>query len=581
VRLWDVATGQEQACLQGLRGEVRSLVWGPDGRRLASGESGGTVRLWDVATGQEQACLQGLRGEVRSVAWSPDGRRLAGGGDGGTVLWDAATGQEQARLQGHRGRVQSLAWSPDGRCLAGSGEEGIYIWDANAGRLLVALEAAHGAWLARTNGGFCFFQGEHKYFHLAARGPGQSSASWFLPLGGFREVLHRPEKVQAALAGDLSGDDLGAEFARLGWADGSPWDGQVHHLPAAAPPPPTPFAAVETAPPPPALPPDYSLFRPGPALTQTANPPGREAILTELLTLLHGRSPVILLGPRRAGKTTVLHALKLRLGDRCRIRHVSLEGTAIRTADDLARLLEPELENDPRPAHVLRKRLAHDSQPVLLLDEIVHLRGADPPVFAWLRAVGQGEAGVLLAGAPWDWVQVIERANQAPGSSFGNDVTPVELGQLSEADAKRFLAEGGPKDVPIKADRTAAWIVKRCGGWPFYLQVMGHAVVQAVQAGTRRALVDEAGVADLYERRLLLDRDAVFRSRWQSELPPAVRAVLLQLKDGRPPLYRELSRGERQAVRDSGLCSSAGDWLDDRPFYDWIWRNLADLQGEK
>jgi hypothetical protein len=392
-------------------------------------------------------------------------------------------------------------------------------------------------------------------------------------------VLHRPDKVRAALAGDLSGDDLPAELARLGWADSSPWDGRVRRLPDAAPPPPAPSARVESTTPAAVFPLDQSLFRPGPALTETANPPGREAILAELLTLLHGRSPVILLGPRRSGKTTVLHALKLRLADHCRIRHVSLEGTAVGTADDLARLLEPKLQNHARPAQTLRQRFRRKPPPVLLLDEVVHLRQADPELFAWLRAIGQGEAGILFAGAPWDWAQVIERANQAPGSSFGNDVTPVELGPLGEADARRFLAEGGPRDVPIEAERTGAWIVKRCGGWPFYLQVLGHAVVQAVQAGTRRALVDEQGVADLYEKRLLQDRDNVFRSRWHSELPPAVRAVLLQMKDGRLPLYRELSRGERQAVREGGLCTSAGDWLDDRPFYDWIWHNLADLHG--
>ena len=75
-----------------------------------------------------------------------------------------------------------------------------------------------------------------------------------------------------------------------------------------------------------------------------------------------------------------------------------------------------ELEDDARPAKTLRKRLRREPQPILLIDEIVHLREADPQAFAWLRAIGQGEVGVLLAGSAWDWTRVVDRANEAPGS---------------------------------------------------------------------------------------------------------------------------------------------------------------------
>ena len=318
---------------------------------------------------------------------------------------------------------------------------------------------------------------------------------------------------------------------------------------------------------------EASRFLPGRALTKTPNPPGREAILIELLTLLQNRSPSILRGPRRAGKTSILHAIKLRLGDGYKVRHITLEGTKLRTDDDLAQALEPELEDDARPAKTLRKRLRREPQPILLIDEIVHLREADPQAFAWLRAIGQGEVGVLLAGSAWDWTRVVDRANEAPGSSFGNDVTPIDLGPIGEHDARAFLVSGGV------GDQAATWIVERCGGWPFYLQVLGHAVVQAVHSGQRQARVDKAAVDDLYVKRLLVERDNVFRSRWLGELPPEVRAVLIKMKDGQPPLYRELSRAERQAVRDVGFCETTGEWLDDRPFYDWISRNLDDLRG--
>ena len=75
----------------------------------------------------------------------------------------------------------------------------------------------------------------------------------------------------------------------------------------------------------PAIASEASRFLPGRALTKTPNPPGREAILIELLTLLQNRSPSILRGPRRAGKTSILHAIKLRLGDGYKVRHITLE----------------------------------------------------------------------------------------------------------------------------------------------------------------------------------------------------------------------------------------------------------------
>ena len=80
------------------------------------------MRLWDPATGQPAATLQGHTGGVRGVAFSPDGQLLASGGGDGTVrLWEAATGQPAATLEGHAGGVWGVAFSPDGQLLASGG----------------------------------------------------------------------------------------------------------------------------------------------------------------------------------------------------------------------------------------------------------------------------------------------------------------------------------------------------------------------------------------------------------------------------------------------------------------------------
>jgi WD40 repeat protein len=47
-----------------------------------------TLKVWDVATGECVATLEGHSGSVKSVAISPDGRRVvSGSGDGTLKLW--------------------------------------------------------------------------------------------------------------------------------------------------------------------------------------------------------------------------------------------------------------------------------------------------------------------------------------------------------------------------------------------------------------------------------------------------------------------------------------------------------------
>jgi WD40 repeat protein/predicted amidohydrolase len=614
VRLWEAASGRELTHLTGHERWVLAVAWSRDGRLLASAGDDGTVRVWDAASGQELACLTGHERWMPAVAWSPDDGRLASAGEDGTVrLWEAAGGEELPRLAGHVGGVLALAWSPNGGRLASAGKDRtVRIWSVGPGRLLCTLETAGPSTLVRTAGGFCLFDGNTEHYRFAVARPDRPGTVLYLPLGGFREVLNRPDKVKAALAGDLSGDDLKTEFEKRGWTGGVPWDGEVWKVPSVVPQH-APYTAtveeatvsgigellsrIDEAP-------EHKLngFRPGPALTEFDSLPGREPVIRELLGLIDARSPAILLGPRRSGKTSIFHALTRRLASGRPVRHITLEGAGVRTADDLARCLEPELRDTPKPAEALRQRLRTEANPVILLDELAHLCEADVPTLTWLRVVGQKkEASLVLAGSHWDWVSVVEHAAKEPsrrggpargrrgtrprpargrGSSFGNDATLVKLGPMPPEDAIEFLVTtAAAKDVPLEATRTAAWIVELCGPWPFYLQVMGNAVVQAVHSGKRSALVKREGVLELYDEHLLLDRDSVFRARWH-ELPEVARAVIATVREGQLPAYRTLSRAERKAVRDTGLCTSTGRWLDDRPFFDWIQQNADDLKGE-
>jgi WD40 repeat protein len=131
VKLWKTSSLTEIARLDGHELAVRSAVFDPDGKRLASVSEDGVIRIWDVETQTELAALRNSAG-ARPLEWSPDGKLLAAGlHDGTTNIWNLKSSSVVRRFGGNEDTF-SVRFVPDGSVLVGAGgEKQITLWDTS------------------------------------------------------------------------------------------------------------------------------------------------------------------------------------------------------------------------------------------------------------------------------------------------------------------------------------------------------------------------------------------------------------------------------------------------------------------
>jgi WD40 repeat protein len=139
VSVWDLASGKRIWRDYSGRGYLNTVAFSPDGTRVTTVSSQGSIRSWDARTGRQFGGGNPEIGSGNAVAVSPDGRLLAtAGNDGNIVLWDSGSLRRVARLAGPVGSIRSLVFSPDGRLLAsGEGNGTILLWNT-ASRTLAA-----------------------------------------------------------------------------------------------------------------------------------------------------------------------------------------------------------------------------------------------------------------------------------------------------------------------------------------------------------------------------------------------------------------------------------------------------------
>ncbi|KKO98596.1 hypothetical protein THAR02_09295 [Trichoderma harzianum] len=145
IKIWDVNSGSCQTleCYN----SVLSIIFSPDGQQLASGLSDGVIKVWDVK--ENSFYLQTSKSfdcQVYSVIFSMNGQRLAFGLFNGIIgVWDMKSTYLQA-FEGHEESVLSVVFSPNNQLLAsGSSDKTIKVWDINSGACLQTLEDHDGS----------------------------------------------------------------------------------------------------------------------------------------------------------------------------------------------------------------------------------------------------------------------------------------------------------------------------------------------------------------------------------------------------------------------------------------------------
>ena len=148
LRLWEANTGNHIATL---RGGGPAVAFSPDGKLIASEYGGdgiiGTIGLWDVHTGELRHVLSKYHSPLTCIAFSPDGKTLVSASrDSEIVFWDIPTLQRRFSITTqHTEAVSSVSFSPDGETLAsGSFDQTLRLWDPHTGKRKAVLQYPDG-----------------------------------------------------------------------------------------------------------------------------------------------------------------------------------------------------------------------------------------------------------------------------------------------------------------------------------------------------------------------------------------------------------------------------------------------------
>lgn len=140
VSIWDGRDGRALSSLDGHKAPVNSVAFSPDSSYLVTTSDDGTARLW-TSNGQTIAILKGHASTVTNAVFDPSGQIIATISTDATArLWSAVSGEHLRTLDGHASPVESIEFSRDGRRLVTSSMDAtVRVWNVHSGAEIAEL----------------------------------------------------------------------------------------------------------------------------------------------------------------------------------------------------------------------------------------------------------------------------------------------------------------------------------------------------------------------------------------------------------------------------------------------------------
>jgi WD40 repeat protein/transcriptional regulator with XRE-family HTH domain len=139
--VYDAESGAALLALAPFQHDAITVLFSPDGTRLAAASIDGVIRIYDSVTGKMRIEFTSAT-PLSQIAFSPDGKRLASANNPGAHVWDVLTGAKLVTFNGHGdGRlVSGVTFSSDGTRIASVGNDGaVRVWNSETGTEIVAL----------------------------------------------------------------------------------------------------------------------------------------------------------------------------------------------------------------------------------------------------------------------------------------------------------------------------------------------------------------------------------------------------------------------------------------------------------
>jgi WD40 repeat protein len=133
IGIWDAKTGKPLSTVK-VDQPVWDLTWTSDEKKLIAGMWDRLIRIFDTATWQEIAILQGHTNAVNSLTLFPNDHLLASTSlDGTARLWNLDTNLQVGSPLKHEHEVNCAAFSADGKLLSTAcHDKNAYVWNVQA-----------------------------------------------------------------------------------------------------------------------------------------------------------------------------------------------------------------------------------------------------------------------------------------------------------------------------------------------------------------------------------------------------------------------------------------------------------------